>query len=320
MKKEELASILSNDGMVPNLGEIEDHLAVIARDISLPRFEIGMCTARIEEAGPPLRALLAKAAQGEELSEDEKTLFFRGLHILGGARDTESFPLLMRLLRRPSEEIDDLLGDAVTQNLAQIATGMFDGDGDTLFGLIADPSIDEYIRGAIFGTATFLTWEGRIDRERMHGFLERFHDERLAGEDDDGAWQGWWEAIALLGFSDLKPLYERACEAGYIDWAFADFDEDLARAQEAPADIGRFKDAGLGYIEDVVVSLEWTDFVDEDLDDEDFVGEELDEEEEPPRRSASFNTPETNPFRHVGRNDPCPCGSGKKAKKCCLAT
>ncbi|WP_197427437.1 SEC-C metal-binding domain-containing protein [Bradyrhizobium retamae] len=23
--------------------------------------------------------------------------------------------------------------------------------------------------------------------------------------------------------------------------------------------------------------------------------------------------------RHVGRNDPCPCGSGKKAKKCCLA-
>ncbi len=25
-----------------------------------------------------------------------------------------------------------------------------------------------------------------------------------------------------------------------------------------------------------------------------------------------------NPYRHVGRNDPCPCGSGKKFKKCCL--
>ena len=25
-----------------------------------------------------------------------------------------------------------------------------------------------------------------------------------------------------------------------------------------------------------------------------------------------------NLFRHVGRNDPCPCGSGKKYKKCCL--
>lgn len=26
----------------------------------------------------------------------------------------------------------------------------------------------------------------------------------------------------------------------------------------------------------------------------------------------------TNPLRAVGRNDPCPCGSGKKFKKCCL--
>ena len=28
--------------------------------------------------------------------------------------------------------------------------------------------------------------------------------------------------------------------------------------------------------------------------------------------------PAHNPFRHVSRNDPCPCGSGKKFKRCCL--
>ena len=27
----------------------------------------------------------------------------------------------------------------------------------------------------------------------------------------------------------------------------------------------------------------------------------------------------TNPYRNVGRNDPCPCGSGKKFKVCCGA-
>ena len=27
--------------------------------------------------------------------------------------------------------------------------------------------------------------------------------------------------------------------------------------------------------------------------------------------------PASNPYRHVGRNDPCPCGSGKKFKRCC---
>jgi uncharacterized protein YecA (UPF0149 family) len=33
---------------------------------------------------------------------------------------------------------------------------------------------------------------------------------------------------------------------------------------------------------------------------------------------VSFYDPKRNPFRNVGRNDPCPCGSGKKFKKCCL--
>jgi hypothetical protein len=29
-------------------------------------------------------------------------------------------------------------------------------------------------------------------------------------------------------------------------------------------------------------------------------------------------TSDENPFKYVGRNDRCPCGSGKKYKKCCL--
>jgi len=33
-----------------------------------------------------------------------------------------------------------------------------------------------------------------------------------------------------------------------------------------------------------------------------------------PRPAASAIVP--NPFAGVGRNDPCPCGSGKKFKKC----
>ena len=28
--------------------------------------------------------------------------------------------------------------------------------------------------------------------------------------------------------------------------------------------------------------------------------------------------PVRNPWKDVGRNDPCPCGSGLKFKKCCL--
>lgn len=38
----------------------------------------------------------------------------------------------------------------------------------------------------------------------------------------------------------------------------------------------------------------------------------------PLSKLASNKTPKTDFFKNVGRNDPCPCGSGRKFKKCCL--
>lgn len=45
------------------------------------------------------------------------------------------------------------------------------------------------------------------------------------------------------------------------------------------------------------------------------------EDDELPAAAMPFQPsfePATNPYKDVGRNDPCPCGSGKKYKKCCL--
>jgi hypothetical protein len=94
--------------------------------------------------------------------------------------------------------VDDLLGDLVTEDLSRIAAGAFDGDADALFSVIADASVDQYVRGALFGAATFLTWSGRIKREQTQSFLVRFLEDRLA-EPDNEAWTGWLESIALLG-------------------------------------------------------------------------------------------------------------------------
>ncbi len=51
-------------------------------------------------------------------------------------------------------------------------------------------------------------------------------------------------------------------------------------------------------------------------------GEDVDEEtfdEEAEFDDSDPEAPHVNLFRNVGRNDPCPCGSGRKYKKCCLA-
>jgi uncharacterized protein YecA (UPF0149 family) len=76
-----------------------------------------------------------------------------------------------------------------------------------------------------------------------------------------------------------------------------------------PEDIERFTQINLGYIEDVLVSLEWVPDPEDTFD-----------EEGPLTDFYSPEEPVRNPWRHVGRNDPCHCGSGKKFKKCCLAS
>ena len=90
-----------------------------------------------------------------------------------------------------------------------------------------------------------------------------------------------------------------------------DFDADLDAAERAPDDGARFKRARLGYVDDVLEELQWTDMAEDAAFDEFDDGPGADDWE----YAAAA---ETNPLRAVGRNDPCPCGSGKKFKKCCL--
>lgn len=312
MTNDEVDLLESLKSVMKDGGTIEDHLHALATEARTPAVALGHCLIRIDESGPVLRALIDKAADGTALSEAEDLLLFRGLYVLGGARDALAFKPLLRLLRRPDDELEALLGDSVTEALSRIAAGVFDGDAEALLNAIADQSLDQYVRNALFGTATYLTWEDRIDREDFAAFLERFHRERL-GVARDMAWIGWMEAIALLPLPELTPLVDEAFRNGWIDpdhLGRADFDEDLATAMRTPADSGRFQRAYLGYIEDILVELEKFDYADE-------AGEDWLSSGSYPMEERQ--TPITNPLRDVGRNDPCPCGSGKKAKKCCLS-
>jgi hypothetical protein len=73
---------------------------------------------------------------------------------------------------------------------------------------------------------------------------------------------------------------------------------------------------------------EWEDEDEDAWEDEEEYGDESDDEDDFPRRRSYSEedededwpaaAPIRNEERHVGRNDPCPCGSGKKFKKCCL--
>ena len=289
---------------------IDAHLAALGAERLLPEVALRTCVARFPEVAQPLRALLDRAAAGKPLNDEEWLRFVRGLHVLAVVRDTDSFASLLRLLRRPADEVDDLLGDVIYVSVARFVIGLFDGDADALFALVSEPEVHEIARSSVLEAAIYLTWQRRIDRDHMRRFLVGFGTKRPA-EDETTVWSSWMQAVALLDFGDLVPMVEKAWKAGRIDpiQEWSDFGKDIARAHTAYDDARRFQDLAVGPIDDIVAELEWTrhwaEAGDENGIEEDF--------------SGAPAAPAVNPFRNVGRNDPCPCGSGKKAKKCCLA-
>jgi hypothetical protein len=298
---------------------IEDLLVDIATQNEDAYLAIAQCALRLPESAPPLRALLARAANGECRTAKDANLLFAGLHILGGRRDSESFPDFVRLLHRPNDELDYLLGDI---SLSRIAAGLFDGNAGALFEIVLDPTIDSGNRFDLFGTIAFLTWEGRIDRQATVRFLERFDDERPA-ESGSLVWSGWELAISLLGLEAMVPRVESAFRDQRIDssiGSLSEFRKTLIRAKEHPDDIERFRDEHLGYIEDVLEEMErFEPGSNEDMDDYLLSKAAAEHARESRVENYPFYAePAINPLRHVGRNDPCPCGSGKKFKKCCL--
>ncbi|MGO9431661.1 DUF1186 domain-containing protein [Rhodoblastus sp.] len=252
-------------------------------------------------AREPLLASLNACASGvDRTPENAETVFF-ALHLLAEKREKEAFPPLVSMALE-GDQLYEIIGDATTETLPQIFLSLYDGDLEKLKGLIAAPGADPWARVAALEAYSYLAASGEIplDDARKY-FAELF--ETLQPRSADPVWFGWQNCIALLGFADLEPLVVRAFRQGLVDkqvLAFEDFQVDLFANRAAPDRRALCEERGLKPIDDALEALAVFD-ADEDEDDEP-------------------STPAANPNRNVGRNDPCPCGSGKKYKKCCLET
>jgi hypothetical protein len=250
----------------------------------------------------------------EGAHEPRTGALFLIFHLLGEWREKSAYRLLARLLRRPREDLDEILGDAITITSHRIMAAVFDGDPQPIYDVILDPAADEFVRARMCEALAMVTLQGELPREETARFLRACHHD-LQPQSDSFVWDGWQSAIALLGLVELKPLVERAFRRGYIDpgnMSFEHFEEDLKRSIDHPGEPRWPSDDEFALFGDTIEELStWASFApDGDHDDE------LDSGIGAMRSTTSV--PTVNPFKRVGRNDPCPCGSGKKFKKCCL--
>ncbi len=275
----------------------------------------------------PVEALRAAAANREALvprfidafegyaqganQGDVSDLLFLAFHLLGEWQEKSAYSPLARFLRCSGDRVDNVLGDGSTETSHRVMAAVFDGNSQPLYALILDPAADEYVRSRMCEAVAMLALRGEMRRDEAASFL-RACFAYLSPQQGCFVWNGWQSAIALLGLAELKPLVEEAFDRRSIDpgvMRLKHFNEDLEWALQHPTE---------PYRDEQEYAL-WTDTIGELSTWSCFDKQDIKEQRFPPQPTSTWlPRPAVNTYRNVGRNDPCPCGSGKKFKKCCL--
>ena len=290
-----------------------------------PREAIAAATANREEVLPRFLKELEDFAAGVDEPE-VPTPVFCIFHLLGSWGETRAYRTMARALMADEERVDWAFGDAVTETVHRVMLSVYDGDPQPLYDIIESDRAHPWMRGKMMELLALLARRGQLPREQVIAYLRDAPD-RLEPRDTHDMWIGWQSAIVTLGAAELT---DRVHQAFLNEWIhpsfmdFQDFDDDLRRIQADPNDrhvIRGMKDTPFGDFEKELGSWNW-----------DWGGTAPDTPVDPlvdPAKLASLlspllkreaavsnREPAANPYRGVGRNDPCPCGSGKKFKKC----
>ena len=248
--------------------------------------------------------------QEEAFDESDAATLFYLMHLFAEKRDTRAYaPLCERLQRERDRDV--WLLNVVEDSLPGVLIALYDGDPEPLQRIVESAVCDEWIRSAALGALCYLVrFERALGEDAARDYLRHLY-ERAEPRKLNGIWLAWIDAVALLGYSDLAPDVARLFSKAWIDESFStiqDFHAMLAEARSDPK--AAFERLKLAPFTSTIALVDTYDSVElsADLDEGSLEG-----------RGGVSDAPYINPVRDVGRNDPCPCGSGKKYKKCCLA-
>ena len=164
---------------------------------------------------------------------------------------------------------------------------------------------------AIFGDATAST-SHRVMAAVFDGDPQPLYDIILDPSAEEFIRSRMCEALVM---ATLRRELDRNLAERFLRDAllgFDDFEQDLKHGTERPGEPWRPGDDEYEIFGDTIEALSgWHCFTEHDSEDREAW-------REPDELDFLFSEPHRNPFKGIGRNDPCPCGSGKKFKKCCL--
>jgi len=261
-----------------------------------------------EAITPVLLAALQEAADDPAEIDRRQTnyiLHIYAMYLLAQFREHAAYPLLVKFFSTPGEITLDLTGDVVTEDLCRILASVCHNDLHPIKGMIEDDTVNEYVRSAGLHALAVLVAEEALPREDIIAYLRSLLQSKLKRE-LDFVWSALVSVACDIYPEELLPDIQQAYADDLVDlWVIRmeHVQETVAEGKEET--LQKLQRGRYRFIRDAIADMAW------------WACFEKDSKPPQPKYSTPNKQQTSVKSNKIGRNDPCPCGSGKKYKKCC---
>lgn len=253
-----------------------------------------------------------------EFSEGTFAFPIHALFLLAELRSEESLDIIIEFCSQNFEFLEFWLGSHVTESLPEIFYFIGSNQLDKLKSFVKQPNIYTYVRTAISTTVSQIVFHQPNRRQEVLEWYDDVFKFFLNANLKDNVIDT--DTISLMvsdadevRLTELLPLIEELYNKEYVTEDISDSFQVIKESMNTPLD-NSFKREFINIHEryqEIITT--WANYTE---DNENRKSSFFDDD---PYNDYEFEpqNPHINPLKTIGRNDPCPCGSGKKYKKCC---
>ncbi len=302
--------------------DLSDHIS--ADEIIIALSEIRGCPPKVALASADVRraeltdrlitAVEAAVENGQDATDEENHLCTHALYLLAKWREPRAFAPVLRWLALPGDGAFAIAGDVATTAGARILASVCGGDRPEIRALVENRDANEYCRSVALDSLAVLAAWGELPRATVIGYMRELITGKLERE-HSFVWDEIACLIADLDAEELVPLIRQPFDDGLVDpgtIGWDDIENRTSHTERPPFEEFQHSHPPITDVADETAwwgAYERTAVKDREMGRaQDFGDESLPDYES--------DTPVVAQPK-IGRNDQCPCGSGKKYKKCC---
>lgn len=284
------------------------------------RAAVEAAVARRQEVTPELLRVLEDTVGRAALldAEGDYMAHLYAMFLLAQFREIRAYPLVVRFASLPGDLLDSLCGDFITEDLGRVLASVCGGELAGIQYLIENEATDEWVRGAALSSLVTLVAAGQKGRDEIVNYFASLFRGGLVRK-----WSHVWGTLVSYT-SDLHPaelLHDIECayEGGLVDPGYIGLDDvksDLAMGKDRI--LARLaENPHRRLVENTTAEMGWWACFREN--NQKRVKRAGQGAADSRLNLAASLSPSKRAMAKTGRNEPCPCGSGKKYKKCCGA-